>query len=208
MGREETVQEREKRFAKIWSSSRSNAGKTQEFMANGLGVSRKTIQNWENGVTAPDLFMGSEWFHILGINPLPYYLSFLFPDLFSNGPEENDKTVDEALTFLINNMTGTEKRELLYLMSGQHGSPWYSLLQLFTAHCHTSLRARVSTARLILDNYEMEAAAGALVCPESVRPDLPMLRNAVEQGKLSAMNGSGGYTNVTQTASSVKEEEQ
>ena len=164
MAREESVQEREKRFARIWASSRSDAGKTQEFMANGLGVSRKTIQNWENGVTAPDLFMGSEWFHILGRNPLPYYLSFLFPDLFSSiSPEDNDETIDEALMFLMKNMNGTEKRELLYLMAGQHGSPWYSLLQLFTAHCHTSLRARVAAARLILDSYELEEAADMLV---------------------------------------------
>lgn len=65
----ETIIERQKRFSRIWSTSRANAGKTQEFMANGLGISKKTVQNWESGITSPDLFMGSEWFHVLGINP-------------------------------------------------------------------------------------------------------------------------------------------
>lgn len=39
--------ERVKRFAKIWWKSRADAGKSQEFMALSLGVSKKTIQNWE-----------------------------------------------------------------------------------------------------------------------------------------------------------------
>ena len=78
MGKQEDITDRERQFAKIWADSRVDAGKTQDYMAKGLGVSKKTIQNWENGVTAPDFFMGSEWFRVLGINPLPYYLSFLF----------------------------------------------------------------------------------------------------------------------------------
>ena len=39
--------ERADRFAKIWWKSRANMGVSQEYMALGLGVSRKTIQNWE-----------------------------------------------------------------------------------------------------------------------------------------------------------------
>ena len=45
MPQKESKSERNKRFAKIWSLSRSDAGKTQEYMASGLGVSKKTIQN-------------------------------------------------------------------------------------------------------------------------------------------------------------------
>ena len=72
------------RFSKIWWQSRADAEKSQEFMALGLGVSKKTVQNWEKGISAPDLFQGSEWFRILGLNPLPYYLAFLFPELFGD----------------------------------------------------------------------------------------------------------------------------
>ena len=189
--------QRSKRFSRIWSESRADAGKTQEFMAEGLGVSKKTVQNWENGVTAPDLFSGSEWFRVLGINPLPYYLSFLFPDLFDGiAPDDSDDIIEQALIELVRNSTPTEKRELLYLMAGRHGSPWYSLLQLFTAHCHTSMRSRVSAARVILDNYEMDEKTGELVCPENVLPDVGFLAHAVEEGKNSVMKHSEGYTNV------------
>ena len=192
-----TVEEQKKRFALIWSSSRNEAGKTQEYLAKGLGVSTKTIQNWENGVTAPDFFMGSEWFRVLGINPLPYYLSFLFPDLFDGlSPENDDGVIDQALMALIKNMTSIEKRELLFLMAGRHGSSWYSLLQMFTAHCHTSMKSRVTAARNILDNYEMEDARGQLVCQTNVKPDILMLKKAIEEGKKSVMADNSGYTNI------------
>ena len=155
----ESKSDRNKRFARIWSLSRSDAGKTQEFMAAGLGVSKKTIQNWEKGVSAPDLYEGSEWFRVLGSNPMPYYLAFLYPWLFDGiKPEDGDEEIEQALMFLVKNMTTPEKRELLYLMAGRHGSPWYSLLQMFTAHCHCSLRSRVTAARTILENYEMDQA--------------------------------------------------
>lgn len=193
----ESKTERTRRFAQIWSLSRTDAGKTQEFMANGLGVSKKTIQNWEKGTSSPDLFEGSEWFRVLGTNPLPYYLAFLYPWLFDGvKPETSDEEVENALLFLVKNMTDMEKRELLYLMAGRHGSPWYSLLQMFTAHCHGSLRSRVTAARTILENYEMDEACGALVCPDNVRPDMRMLRHAVEEGKQSVFNQLSGYTNV------------
>lgn len=197
MSKQEELAERENRFAQIWRTSRVEAGKTQEFMAKGLGVSKKTIQNWENGITAPDLFMGSEWFRVLGINPLPYYLSFIFPDMFSDiSPNDSDGAIEQALILLIRNSTAVEKRELLYLMAGQHGSSWYSLLQMFTAHCHTSMKSRIGVARNILENYEIESATGQLVCTENIQPDIEMLRNAIEEGKKSVMAGNTGYTSV------------
>ncbi|MCQ2401284.1 MAG: helix-turn-helix domain-containing protein [Lachnospiraceae bacterium] len=195
---EQSVQK--KRFSQIWLTSRTDAGKTQEFMAMGLGVSTKTVQNWENGITSPDLFMGSEWFRVLGVNPLPYYLSYLFPDLFEGlSPENDDDAIDQALMALIRNSTAVEKRELLFLMAGRHGSPWYSLLQLFTAHCHTSMQSRVTAARSVLDSYEMDAAAGRLVCPSNVKPDIAFLKNAIEEGKKAVIAGKAGYTNVIET---------
>ena len=144
-----------------------------------------------------DLYEGSEWFRVLGTNPMPYYLAFLYPWLFDGiKPEDDDQEIEQALLFLVKNMTQVEKRQLLYLMAGRHGSPWYSLLQMFTAHCHCSLRSRVTAARTILENYEMDMACGSLVCQDNVQPDMKMLHHAVEEGKLSVFNQLSGYTNV------------
>ena len=86
----ETRIERAKRFSKIWWQSRADSGKSQEYMALGLGVSKKTIQNWEKGITSPDLFQSSEWFRLLGLNPLHYYLEFLYPDAFAHFLKADD----------------------------------------------------------------------------------------------------------------------
>ena len=194
---EESRIDRASRFSKIWWKSRADAEKSQEFMALGLGVSKKTVQNWEKGISAPDLFQGSEWFRILGLNPLPYYLAFLFPELFGDvSPNTPDEEVDLALHHLIDQATPMEKRQLLFLMAGQHGSSWYALLQMFTAHCHTSMQCRVATARIVLDNYEMQQETNELVCTDNVAPNLDILRNAIESGKSAAQQKRPGYTSV------------
>ena len=191
---EEARIDRVKRFSKIWWQSRADSQKSQEYMALSLGVSKKTIQNWEKGVSAPDLFQGCEWFRVLGLNPMPYYLAFLFPDIFGTPHAfENDRNIEQALSLLIEQSSSMEKRQLLFLMTGQHGSSWHSLLQMFIAHCHTSMQARVTASRMILENYEMEEELGTLVCPDSVRPDLNTLRSAITQGKQAAQEGKTSY---------------
>lgn len=197
MSQMESIEERKQRFAKIWKISRADAGKTREFMAEGLQVSKKTIQNWENGVTAPDFFEGTEWFRVLGLNPIPYYLAYLFPGMFDDNKKDmNQEEVDHALMLMVSNLTDREKQELLFLMAGDHGSPWYSLLQMFTAHCHTSLKMRTVTAAIILENYTLEKELGELVCPENILPDDQMLKRAIREARKSVSTGSAGYTNA------------
>ena len=85
------------RFSKIWWQSRADAEKSQEYMALGLGVSKKTIQNWEKGIAAPNLYQGIEWFQLLGLNPMHYYLEFLYPSLFGNKTDnDEDKKLEDA----------------------------------------------------------------------------------------------------------------
>ena len=193
---EEARVDRVKRFSKIWWQSRADKQKSQEYMALSLGVSKKTIQNWEKGISAPDLFQSCEWFRALDLNPLPYYYAFLFPDTFGTpGAFENDQKIDQALSILIQQLSKEEKQQLLFIMAGRHGSSWHSLLQMFTAHCHTSMQARVTAARVILENFEMEEKTGALACPECVQPDLAVLRAAIDQGKHAAQNGEASYFN-------------
>lgn len=184
-----------KRFSEIWWKSRTDAGKSQEYMAQHLGISKRTVQNWEHGVTCPDLFQSSEWFSLLGLNPIHYYLSYLHPGMFRDTISSADEQeVEETLVQLIRNSTLTEKRELLFLMSGQHGSSWHSLLQLFTAHCHTTLRSRVIAARVIVDSYEMEEETGDLVCADAILPDMNMLNIATGRGKRAVQEKKKGYT--------------
>jgi len=183
------------RFAQLWSSSRYQAGVSQEYMAMEMGVSKKTIQNWEKGISSPSLFQGFEWFNILGLNPLHYYLQFLHPDLFIGN---NDDEIKASLIAFVENCTPAEREQLLYTIAGVHGSDWYGLLQMFTAHCHTTMQSRVAAAHIILNNYKIEQAQGKLLCEDIAAPDIELLENAVLKGMLAAKDGAAGYTAINQ----------
>lgn len=188
--------ERAKRFAKIWWKSRDDVGKSQEFMALSMGVSKKTIQNWEKGLSSPTLFQATEWFKILGLNPIKYYLEFLYPNFFEKTSPEDESKLDEKLANLIKISSAAEKRELIYLMSGTHGSSWPALLQLFAAYCHMSLQSRVIIARIVLESYEMEEKNGRLVNSDKIKPDLELLKSAIAICKAATQNGYYGYSTV------------
>lgn len=183
------------KISQVLKKSRKASGKTQDYVAQKLGVSKKTIQNWEKGITCPDLIQWEMWFTSLGQNPLPYHLSVQYPWLSDDITDLNDDSkIEEDLVQLIHNMPTIEKKELLFLMSGLHGSSWYSLLQMFTAHCHTTMQSRVAAARIILENYEMESRTGEIVCKGEIMPDTKMLSHAINQGKQAAQNNQNRYT--------------
>lgn len=188
--------ERAKRFAKVWWKSRDDVGKSQEFMALSMGVSKKTIQNWEKGLSSPTLFQATEWFKVLGLNPIKYYLEFLYPNFFEKTSLEDESKLDEKLGNLIKASSAAEKRELIYLMSGTHGSSWPALLQLFSAYCHMSLQSRVIIARIVLESYEMEEKNGRLVNSDKIKPDLELLKSAIAICKAATQNGYYGYSTV------------
>lgn len=195
MNETESRAERAMRFSKIWWKSRADAKKSQEYMALGLGVSKKTIQNWEKGITSPNLFQCSEWFRLLGLNPTHYFLTFLYPWMFDTDHDEaDDKKVEDFLIELVKQSSPIEQRQLLYLMSGKHGSSWYALLQMLTAHCHTTMQSRASAAQLIAGNYEVEADNNKLVCPDLIQPDLDALKHSVDLAKNAAKKNESGYT--------------
>lgn len=195
MTSEENRIERAQRFSKIWSQSRADCGVSQEYLAMGLGVSKKTIQNWEKGVSSPSFFQGTEWFHLLGLNPLPYYFQFVFPNAFAEdiNPDDNE-SIEYALKQLIDTLPTNGKIQLLYLFYGEHGSSPYSVLQMLTAHLQVPMKERVSHASIIMQDYEMEKELGNLTCPDDVQPDLDLLRTALNQGKKAAIKKQTGYS--------------
>ena len=204
---EGTRREKMKRFSKIWWKSRADSGKSQEYIALGLGVSKKTIQNWEKGVSAPVLFQSAQWFELLGQNPIHYYMNFLFPDDFDGlSDQTDDEKIEKVLIHCVQEMRALEKRQLLFLMVGQHGSSWHSLLQLFTAHCHTSLKSRVAMAGLIGNNFEMEKITGDLVCQDNIMPDMTAAQMAISDAKESLVRNNAGYTTQTCILHTVKED--
>lgn len=191
---EETRSERIERFALMHAQARDRAGKSQEYMAAELCVSKKTIQNWEKGVSSPSFFQSLEWFRVLDMNPFPYYLQMVFPDDMEVIGGSSDEDIEKAFDVMMDNISISTKRALLYLFYGNHGSSPTAVLQMMLAHLHCPIKDRIAPASIIEQMYIMEKELGNLVCPDNIQPDMDMLKKAINQGKDSAVKNEPGYS--------------
>lgn len=179
------------RFAEMWKTARNDAGKSQEWVAKALGVSKKTVQNWENGFSSPSQMKGFEFFSVLGLQPLPYYLRLLYPGKNTG----DDEDLINYLIGFVNSCTTEQKKKLLYWSFGEHGSSPFGVLEMITAHLQTPLRDRVSIAQTILNNYEFAEKEGTTVNKSAeVKPDIEILKTAIAKGKEAVLEGNSTYT--------------
>lgn len=167
--------------------------KSQEYMALEMGVSRKTIQNWESGASSPSIDQCILWFEILELSPLPYLFQFVHPNMENISPKEKVEELRYALSQLIDAIPEEGVRQLLYLFYGDHGSSPRAVLNMLTAHLQSPMHSRVSNGKLILENYEMAKARNELSDINHVQPNLQFLTDCIEKGKGAAIKGDNTY---------------
>lgn len=187
--------EMNERIALMLCRARTSKGKSQEYMAKALGVSKKTIQNWEDGYSTPTLGKSSEWFKALGLQPMPYFLELMYPE-FDVDSSSDDAAISEALHKAIDMRTPKEKRMLLFILYGDHGSSPSGILQLIVAHLYTPLRDRLNVAQNILTNYLIADSQKKLRSKDHVKPDVELLKKSIKQGYETVLNGKEDYTNI------------
>lgn len=194
---EESRSKRLERFGQMHSQVRVKCGKSQEYMAMELGVNKKTIQNWEKGISSPSYFQSLEWFRILNVNPFPYLLSYLYPDTLRGlkGSDSNEK-IEEAFNNLISSISINDKRALLYLYYGDHGSSPHSVLQLLLAHLHLPMILRINDACNVDTNYKMAKELNMLVCPDNIQPDLSDFKHSIIMALEACKDNRDSYTNL------------
>jgi len=176
-------------LSKIWRKAREDAGRSQDYMARKLGVSKKTVQNWESGMSIPNQVMALEWFEVLGIQPLPYYLRALYPQAF-----DDSKNVETALIQYVRMLSPEAKAKLLFVIYGEHGSSFSELIEMLTAHFHTPDANRITVAQNICTNFEIAQATDSIIKPDSVMPDIKILKNAIikKRNKILGTNDALG----------------
>lgn len=195
-----------KALATILMQSRAESGLSQEKVALELGIAKKTVQNWERGVSAPSLPQAIEWFRVMNVPAMPYFLRFIFPDLDDTYNKSNDnskssshsnKSDDDRLRKELINVIETLPqegvRQLMYLFYGDHGSSPRGILNMLTAHLQTPLRDRYSHANAILNDYKLSTEMNKTVKPNRVQPNLTLLENAIEQGHDAIINNKNNY---------------
>lgn len=188
------TQERMLLFADFHYQARVKAHRSQDYMAAELGVAKKTIQNWEKGVSAPSFLQSIEWFRVLNINPFPYYLAYVYPDeLLGLKGTDSDQRIDEAFDSLVKTLPMSAKRSLLYFFYGEHGSSPNAMLQLILAYLHTPIKARITQAVNTAYIYELEKELGNDICKGNIQPDMELLNGAILRAKTSIMHHETGY---------------
>lgn len=173
--------------------ARGESGKSQEFMALELGVSRKTVQNWESGASEPSVTQAIEWFRILNISPLPYFLQIVHTDMQGINSKDDVGKLRAALLKLVGELPEDSLRQLLYLFYGTHGSSPRAILNMLTAHLQTPLEDRVTSSTLILKSYELAKKKGKTTEKDHVQPNLELLKKAIAMGEEAAVKNANAY---------------
>lgn len=177
--------------------ARNISGKSQEYMALELGIARKTVQNWEKGISEPTLGQAVDWFKLLGINPVPYLFQVVYPDMEGTNPDDDTETIKQGLENLLFSLPKEGLKQLMYLFYGEHGSSPRAVLNMIIAHLQTPMGARVSQSNIILKNYEMARKKNRLTDKNSIQPDIKLLKDAIDKGEAAEINGAGAYILVS-----------
>lgn len=173
--------------------SRGATNKSQEYMALELGIARKTVQNWEKGVSEPTIKQALEWFRVLGISPIPYLFQVVHEDMDRISSVDEEKKLRDALKRMIEVIPEEGMRQLLFLFYGDHGSSPRAVLNMITAHLQTPMENRVSHGTLILKNYEIASQKGTTTGGKHIKPDVYYIKDAIERAQTASITNDSAY---------------
>ena len=173
--------------------SRGATNKSQEYMSLELGVARKTVQNWEKGVSEPSIGQAIEWFRVIGISPIPFLIQVVHEDMDRISSSDDEKKLRDALNRIIETLPMEAIRELLYLFYGEHGSSPRAVLNMVTAHLQTPLENRALHGEVILKDYEMAFRKGKVTDMRHVQPEVDYIKDAIELCEDAAVDNAKAY---------------
>ena len=173
--------------------TRFESGMSQTRLADEIGVNKKTIVNWEQGASQPSIQHIIEWFKACGVNPMRYMLEYISPEKINEVDYESDQAIDEAFEKLSSMISPNDKRAILYIYYGKHGSSPASVMQMLLAHLHNPLKDRISIAIHIATHYRLNESINALVGGMLPKPNLKMLDEAILSAAESVKNDKAGY---------------
>ena len=163
-----------KRFAEIWLKSRAESGFSQERMAMELGVSKKTIQNWEKGLSFPNAFQVFEWFEVLNMNPIIYFLAY---------QHENDSDTDKKFYNYMEVIRRENKKRIIQLYEAGHGEFWDICLQCSLIFSLIDEKTRMLIMLQLLHAFEVEDIQG-----DTSNINIEVLENYLQKIKEETIN--------------------
>lgn len=182
------------RIGKTLAKARNEAGLTQRAIAEQLGISKATVQSWENGQTSPNCDDLMEWFVACKVSPLAYFQEMLYPELYAQPlDQQQDRDLEDVLMVCIRRTPIAVKRMLLYIFMGKHGSYPPAVIAEICANLHTPLKDRVSVCGQIIDNYNCARATGTDPVPDGEQPPIEDLTQTYKAGRAASQSGAASY---------------
>lgn len=186
-------EEDKKRLARMLVVSRDEGGISQEKVALELGIAKKTVQNWERGISAPTLPQVIAWFRVMKVTAMPYLIQFLYPNMENLSRNDDDEKLRKSLLSLIEVLPAEGVRQLMYLLYGDHGSSPRATINLLTAHLQTPLRDRYNHANMIINDYKISRDKQYISRPDHIQPDLDLLDRSLEKCREAIINNKNSY---------------
>lgn len=187
-------EEDRKRLSRMLMLSRAESGLSQEKVALELGIAKKTVQNWERGISAPTLPQAIGWFRVMRVAAMPYFVQFMFPELEGTSKKDSDEKLRKSLISLIETLPAEGIRQLMYLLYGDHGSSPRATINLMTAHLQTPLRDRYNHACAIVNDYKITRDQGLTARPDHIQPDIDLLEKAIAQKREAIVADKTSYS--------------
>lgn len=182
------------RYAHVIRQARADAGLSQIEVSDMIGVSRSTIQKWEDGSATPSLEKFLDYLEKIQRPSIPYML-------YLSDPEHYEKaTVGSAratLLDLVNNLGDETIKKLFFVCFANHGSDAFAILDMVVADLQTPLRARINVAHEVMVNYEIARRHGDTSRGSNTYPDISNLNHAIESGVEAVISHRDSYKSIS-----------
>lgn len=182
-----------KRLSRMLMLSRAESGMSQEKVALELGIAKKTVQNWERGISTPTLPQAIAWFRVMKVAAMPYFLQFMFPEIEGTKSSLGNEEIKKQLISLIEELPSEGVRQLMFLFYGNHGSSPRAVMNFVTAYLQMPLRERHNVDNLIYSSYEISSEKKTLTKKEHIMPDSDILKKALLKEKEAIVQGKDSY---------------
>lgn len=169
------------RLSRMLMLSRAESGLSQEKVALELGIAKKTVQNWERGISMPTLPQAIAWFRVMKVAAMPYFLQFMYPNIEGTKSELPDKEIEQQLLTILEHLPNEGIRQLMYLFYGNHGSSPRIVMNLITAYLQFPLRERYLIDKMILTSYELAKEQNHLTREDHIQPNTELVKKALNK---------------------------
>ena len=181
------------RFSAMLKKARADAGKSQDNVAKKMGISKKTIQSWEDGSSYPNARRQHEFFRALDANPLPYYLQYVYSE-FIIADSSDEEQITEQIIQMIKALPLDSKKKLLYWLRGDHGGSSMCSLEFWAEYLSLELPERTAVATLSHALYITGQTTGRLIESDYMKPNSELVELGIREATESIKNGNKTYS--------------